>query len=68
MVLDPIGRKLRLRKRWQLGERIGGGGFGEVFVATSSDEEAAVAKLVPKAPGAQSARLVTGRHRPTRAS
>jgi serine/threonine protein kinase len=42
---------VRLTRDWQLGQRIGGGGFGEVFEATAGTEQAAV-KLVPKAPGA----------------
>ena len=37
---------------WILGERIGGGGFGQVYAARSSDCEAAAAKLVLKVPGA----------------
>lgn len=45
--------RLKLGREWTLGERIGGGGFGEVYAARSSDCEAAVAKMVPKAPGAQ---------------
>lgn len=44
---------LRLQDDWQLGERIGGGGFGQVYVAVSAKGEHAVAKLVPKAPGAE---------------
>lgn len=41
-------------REWVLGKRIGAGGFGSVFEAKSSEEnEPAVAKLVPKAPGAQ---------------
>jgi serine/threonine-protein kinase len=36
---------------WMLGDRIGSGGFGTVYVAQSDGEEAA-AKLIPKDPGA----------------
>jgi len=37
---------------WRLGQQLGVGGFGRVYEATSSDGSNAVAKLVPKAPGA----------------
>jgi hypothetical protein len=47
-----LARQIQLGKLWTLGERIDGGGFGQVFVASSDDIEA-VAKLVPKAPGAE---------------
>src|SRR4051812_969934 len=43
--------RIKLKREWTLGERIGGGGFGQVFAATS-DGERAVIKLVPKTPGA----------------
>lgn len=45
--------KLKLRREWQLGERIGAGGFGCVFEAVGDNGSPAVAKLVPKAPGAE---------------
>jgi eukaryotic-like serine/threonine-protein kinase len=45
--------RLKFTREWILGHRIGGGGFGQVYAATSTDgETAAVVKLVPKAPGA----------------
>ena len=45
---------IRLEHDWTLGELLDGGGFGRVYVATSPDVDTpAVAKLVPKAPGAQ---------------
>jgi hypothetical protein len=44
--------RLQLGQEWVLGERIGGGGFGQVYAAKSDDCEA-VAKLVPKDPGAE---------------
>lgn len=47
-----LGRTIQLGKPWKLGERIGGGGFGEVF-ATTTDGMSAAVKLVPKAPGAE---------------
>jgi len=43
--------RLELVRNWNVGERIGGGGFGQVYTVTSNDTEA-VAKLVPKEPGA----------------
>jgi serine/threonine-protein kinase len=45
--------QLKLQQVWTLGMRIGGGGFGQVYAATSAAGESAVAKLVPKAPGAE---------------
>lgn len=48
------GRTIQLQYAWTLGERLDGGGFGQVWVATSPDVEVpAVAKLVRKDPGAQ---------------
>jgi eukaryotic-like serine/threonine-protein kinase len=47
------GVKLSLRRSWELGEQIGRGGFGRVYAAISGDGEEAVAKLIPKAPGAE---------------
>lgn len=44
---------MKLAKRWLLGPQVGGGGFGRVFDATRPGESPAVAKLVPKAPGAE---------------
>lgn len=41
------------RHTWTLGERIGDGGFGHVYAAKSAEVESAVAKLVPKLPGAE---------------
>jgi serine/threonine protein kinase len=46
-------KAIKLKHEWILGERIGGGGFGVVYFAKSSNTESAVAKLVPKVPGAQ---------------
>lgn len=45
------GTKLTLAREWTVGEAIGAGGFGRVYVV-SSDGDQAVAKLVPKDPGA----------------
>jgi serine/threonine protein kinase len=44
--------RLQLGQEWILGEPIGSGGFGRVYAAKSAAREA-VAKLVPKAPGAE---------------
>jgi hypothetical protein len=43
--------KIQLEREWEIGEQIDAGGFGAVRLA-SSDGEQAVAKFVPKAPGA----------------
>lgn len=46
--------RLILKDEWTLGERVGdAAGFGKVFAASSSEHPEAVAKLVPKAPGAE---------------
>jgi eukaryotic-like serine/threonine-protein kinase len=45
--------KLQRGIEWVLGEPLDGGGFGQVYVAKSAEHELAVAKLVPKAPGAE---------------
>ncbi|MEU8126632.1 serine/threonine-protein kinase [Micromonospora sp. NPDC049049] len=42
---------LKLSEDWALGERIGEGGFGSVFAASSPRHQDAVAKLIPKKPG-----------------
>ena len=41
-----------LNQEWHIGDQLGKGGFGRVFSAQSVSGEAAVVKLVPKAPGA----------------
>lgn len=46
------GTQLRLERVWTLGDRIDGGGFGQVYFATSDDGEEAAVKLVPMVPGA----------------
>jgi hypothetical protein len=43
--------KIMLAKEWEIGEQIGSGGFGVVRAATSGATQA-VAKFIPKAPGA----------------
>ena len=49
------GHIIKLARAWALGDRIGGGGFGQVYAATTPDPDIgpSVIKLVPKAPGAQ---------------
>jgi serine/threonine protein kinase len=44
---------VQCHRRWELGERLDKGGFGEVFLATDQDGNEAAAKLVPKEPGAE---------------
>ncbi|MEU8374739.1 serine/threonine-protein kinase [Micromonospora sp. NPDC048894] len=48
-----MGERLLLASEWTLGERIGRGGFGRVLEASSDRVPNAVAKLVPKGPGAE---------------
>jgi hypothetical protein len=49
-----MGREIQLAHKWTLGDRLDGGGFGQVFYASSPDVDVdAVAKLVPKQPGAE---------------
>lgn len=43
---------INLGQRWQIGEQLGKGGFGQVYLAESERGEAAVVKLIPKDPGA----------------
>jgi serine/threonine-protein kinase len=45
--------KLQRGVEWVLGERLDGGGFGQVYAVKSAEHESAVAKFVPKAPGAE---------------
>src|SRR4051812_22887546 len=44
--------RLKFEHKWIRGDRIGGGGFGQVYAVESTQGETAVIKLVPKAPGA----------------
>ena len=44
---------LKFDREWTIGERIGEGGFGQVFAASSPDGKLAVAKMVPKTRGAR---------------
>ncbi|WBB66908.1 serine/threonine-protein kinase [Micromonospora sp. WMMD812] len=48
-----MGQRLLLASEWTLGEQVGGGGFGRVLEASSDQVPNAVAKLVPKGPGAE---------------
>jgi eukaryotic-like serine/threonine-protein kinase len=52
---ELTGQIIKLSKAWTLEERIGGGGFGQVYRARSGRSKAAVAavKLIPKDPGAE---------------
>jgi serine/threonine-protein kinase len=49
---EESGPVIRLERDWQLGEEIGRGGFGRVILARAGDQQA-VAKFVPKEPGAR---------------
>lgn len=48
-----VGTKVQCEHEWTLGDRIGGGGFGQVYSAESSDGVSAAVKLVPQQPGAE---------------
>lgn len=43
---------IRLKQDWTLGDRLGVGGFGQVFAAENPSGFKAAVKLVPKSPGA----------------
>lgn len=43
---------IKLKQDWAIGDRIGGGGFGQVFAAENQDGLKGAVKMVPKAPGA----------------
>lgn len=44
--------EIRLARQWQIGDQLGGGGFGRVFTARADDGFCGVLKLVPKVDGA----------------
>ncbi|MGQ5696318.1 serine/threonine-protein kinase [Rhodococcus erythropolis] len=46
------GAQIQLGQRWTIGDRIGSGGFGQVFAVRGDDGGEAVAKFVPQVPGA----------------
>lgn len=46
------GEEVHLNQTWRVGARIGEGGYGQVYEATSDARHCAVAKFVPKEPGA----------------
>ena len=48
-----MARVIKLTRTWTIGAQIGGGGFGRVYEAAADDGMNAVAKLVPKMPGAE---------------
>jgi eukaryotic-like serine/threonine-protein kinase len=50
--LSDVARTIELQQAWKIGERIGGGGFAEVFSASDGATDAA-AKFIPKEPGAE---------------
>ena len=43
---------IELERKWHIGNQIGQGGFGKVYLAKSDDGKLAVVKLIPKDPGA----------------
>lgn len=45
--------RLNFEREWTIGESVGEGGFGRVLAATSPEFPSAVAKMVPKVPGAE---------------
>jgi hypothetical protein len=47
-----VARTIELQRIWEIDERIGGGGFAEVFAASDGTNDAA-AKFIPKEPGAE---------------
>jgi eukaryotic-like serine/threonine-protein kinase len=51
--MQYMASRLLLQREWMLGDPVGSGGFGKVYVAHADGEGPAVAKLVPKARGAQ---------------
>ena len=44
---------INLEQEWRIGNRLGKGGFGKVYLAESDDCASAVVKLIPKEPGAE---------------
>ena len=48
-----IPKEINLTRTWYLGDQLGEGGFAKVHLAQDEDGDPAVAKLVPKEPGAQ---------------
>ena len=43
---------IHLNQEWSIGDQLHSGGFGCVYLAQATAGEAAVIKLIPKAPGA----------------
>lgn len=43
---------INLNQKWHIGDQLGAGGFGRVYLAQSEFGETAVIKLIPKVPGA----------------
>jgi len=45
-------RTIQLQRTWILDQEIAQGGFGKIYAARGEQDEPAVVKLIPKAPGA----------------
>lgn len=54
-----MSEKFSFTREWIRGDRIGGGGFGEVYAVESENGEQGAIKLVPKVPGADREVLFT---------
>ena len=52
MIESHTPKVINLKKEWHIGKRLGKGGFGRVYLAQSENCASAVAKLIPKSPGA----------------
>jgi eukaryotic-like serine/threonine-protein kinase len=51
---------IKLTRVWMIGNSLASGGFGRIYEATADDGSTAVAKLVPKVPGASRELLFGG--------
>ena len=53
-----MARVIKLTRTWNLGRKLGEGGFGKVYEATDANGERAAVKLVRKLPGADRELLI----------
>ena len=49
---NPIPERIQLNGEWRIHSQLAKGGFGRVYNATGANGESAVAKFIPKDPGA----------------